>query len=218
LNLINVPEINNSFTASYLTTSSFDNETGSFVKNEQTASMTVGTASIWIDSVYYTATTSFHSFTESVITRVIPAGGTVGQVLSKSTNSDFAMEWTTPSSTGGITTLDQTYIAGENISALKVVRVGDSGNVFTANNINTSSAHKIVGVSVNSAILNETLTVRHTGTLTDVVWNWIIGSPIFFDNNGILTQTPPSSGFLQQVAIPKTTTTIILKLGEVIII
>lgn len=39
------------------------------------------------------------------LSRAIPSGGTSGQVLAKSSNSDYAVGWTTPSGGGSVTTL-----------------------------------------------------------------------------------------------------------------
>lgn len=40
---------------------------------------------------------------DSVLPRCIPSGGTTGQVLSKSSATDYAVGWVTPSSSGAIT-------------------------------------------------------------------------------------------------------------------
>jgi hypothetical protein len=57
---------------------------------------------------------------DSVLTRVLPTGGTAGQVLSKVNANNFNATWTTPSTTGGNPVLTDTFPAtpGANQAAL----------------------------------------------------------------------------------------------------
>ncbi len=50
---------------------------------------------------------------KDIYTKVVPAGGTTGQVLRKTSNTSYATEWATPSSTGA--TIDDTTAAADKV-------------------------------------------------------------------------------------------------------
>jgi hypothetical protein len=56
------------------------------------------------------------------------------------------------------------------------------------------------------------------GELEEVSWNWDITKPIFIGINGLLTQTPPNSGFSCIIAYPVTTTKIFINKQEFFIL
>lgn len=94
------------------------------------------------------------------------------------------------------------YVAGETLSALRVVRFDPvSGKVFYASSSSLNDMFKIVGVTATAANFNENVKVITAGYLTDQSWNWSLDKPIFFGANGQLTQTPGSE-FIQAIAMP----------------
>ena len=44
-------------------------------------------------------------------------------------------------------------------------------------------------------------------------WNWTPGAPVFAGKNGELTQTPPVTGFVQQIGIATGADALLVRLG-----
>lgn len=89
-------------------------------------------------------------------------------------------------------------VAGEAVSRLRAAAI--IGNLaLHADHATASHAGAVRGVFVEDASLSGTARVQITGPLVDPSWNWAEG-PIYVGAGGLLTQTPPSTGFVQQVA------------------
>lgn len=95
--------------------------------------------------------------------------------------------------------LPLSFEAGENISALRVVRGDGSGGVVYASSDDASNADAIVGITTTAALLGDSVSVRIGGSMTDSSWNWSLGT-IWLGLNGALTQTPTETGALVPVA------------------
>lgn len=109
----------------------------------------------------------------------------------------------------------ETVTAGETISALKPIAIIDGEAVVASH---STSAHKgfLGGISITSATSGNNVNVRTAGQIQDDSWNWDVAIPWIFVGNGILTQTPPTSGWLQSVARVESADTIFVQLGEII--
>jgi hypothetical protein len=79
--------------------------------------------------------------------------------------------------------------------------LADSGN----------SAHlgKVIGLSENQTNIGFSAKIITDGLVQNSGWSWTAGSPIFL-NGTILSQTPPSSGFIQQMGIAEASDTILV--------
>ena len=106
------------------------------------------------------------------------------------------------------------YVAGETISALKVVVViGD--NAFVADSTDSAHRGRVAGIAATAATIGNTGDVRAFGQMTDASWNWT-GPLLFFNSSGTLTETPPASGFSQSVARVESADTIFVDLTQAI--
>jgi len=110
-------------------------------------------------------------------------------------------------------TVTSIEIAGEGVNAHRAI-FRFNQRAFTANN---SVNFFIVGVSVNSALMNAELTIRNFGVLVFNGWSFMPDKPIFFDQLGMLTQTPPTTGVLTIIAHAMSATDIFINIQEPII-
>jgi len=85
-------------------------------------------------------------------------------------------------------------LAGENISALKLVYLFDKNTVKTADRsaFNTS---KSVGVTKSVGILGLDVEIIQFGELIDSFFTFPKNDPLFIGPNGAVTNTPPLTGF-----------------------
>lgn len=85
-----------------------------------------------------------------------------------------------------------TFIAGQNLSALRAVTTNLAGEVVYADNTTLSNA-QVVGLTYTSASVGSAVVVLTSGLVSDPSWNWTKGS-VFLGINGYLTQTAPTGG------------------------
>jgi hypothetical protein len=101
-----------------------------------------------------------------------------------------------------------TATASINLSALRAVILDNAGQFAYADSGNPDHAYRVAGI-LPYAISQGTEGVAYRlGEITDAVWNWTRGSPIFLGTNGQLTQTPPATGILLVLAQPISPTVI----------
>lgn len=93
---------------------------------------------------------------------------------------------------------DRSYVAGENISALQPIRIV-GGQAFVSKNTTFDEAQAI-GIAVTSASIGNAVTVRPLGDLADAFFSAPNGASYFVSPSGQLTDVPPVSGFLTEVA------------------
>lgn len=90
------------------------------------------------------------------------------------------------------------FTAGEPIGGHKGVRIAAGGIVRLASSDDPSQAGTVLGVSLTAADDGAGLDVAITGEVTETSWSWAVG-PVFLGQGGALTQSPPASGFVQQI-------------------
>ena len=101
-----------------------------------------------------------------------------------------------------------TATASINLSALRAVILDNAGQFAYADSGTPSHAYRVAGI-LPYAISQGTEGVAYRlGEITDAVWSWTRGSPIFLGTNGQLTQTPPTTGILLVLAQPISPTVI----------
>ncbi len=103
--------------------------------------------------------------------------------------------------------------AGPKIQRLAAGTVGGQRAIVLLGNSalhadNTNAAHfgKCVGVSCHASVAGDMVDVQVFGPMVDPGWNWTPDGPVFVGADGVLTQTPPTSGWLQRVGLANTAT------------
>jgi len=69
----------------------------------------------------------------------------------------------------------------------------DLGKAGVADSSDQFQVDSIVGIALGAAGIGGTVTVQHLGRIVEPTWTWVVGTPIYFDSSGILTQTKPSA-------------------------
>jgi hypothetical protein len=95
--------------------------------------------------------------------------------------------------------LKQDFIAGEQILALRFVYSGTSGKMFHGSRSAFDSS-KVIGLAINTADVDETVTVLMFGDLADSFFTGTASTQYYLGTNGTSTVTPPTgSGTLTRV-------------------
>ena len=140
----------------------------------------------------------------------LPAGGLDCQVLKKNSDVDQDAVWAyvTPS------VVYETHEAGESITAYQPVVV-ENGQIFVADNQNASHTGKFIGLATQSAATGK-VNVQRVGEIQNGGWSFTVGSFVFLDASGLLTETVPATGFLQSIGHASDTDKIILNIKQAI--
>jgi hypothetical protein len=111
-------------------------------------------------------------------------------------------------------TTDTTVSAGESINGHRVVtRV--LGNIYHADKDTLSHQSQVLGLSTHSGVASTDVNVLTMGYIVEPSWNWTPDKPLFLGSGGLLTEVPPTTGFLLQVAqsISQTEVWVNIKVG-----
>jgi len=101
--------------------------------------------------------------------------------------------------------------AGENLSALRVVKKAPDGKVYLCDSSDQNDYNKAIGITTIASSIGDKIEYILWGELSDLTWSWNVNEPIYFDSQGKLTQTP-GSVLYQEIAIAQTTTNIFVKI------
>ena len=116
-----------------------------------------------------------------------------------------------PGPTGGVSLI---YPAGVALGGHRMVILDDAGLAVYADNTIAAHANKVLGMTTGAASLGASATIQTGGELTEPSWTWTLDVPIYLSANGLLTQTPPTTGFSLIVGFPITATKIFINLRE----
>ena len=112
-----------------------------------------------------------------------------------------------------------TGVAGEVLSALRVVKGSSNGRLWYCSSVVVGDSGLVIGITTTSAsAAGATVSYMKDGEMTDSSWNWDTTKPIYCGTDGALTQTVPTSGFRQVVAVPLSPTKISIQIKEPIIL
>lgn len=90
-----------------------------------------------------------------------------------------------------------TLPAGATIHGLRAVRAS-AGQLYHPDIADPAHAEQVAGIALQSGNAGTELLVRTGGTMTDSGWTWSPGA-VWCDNAGVLTQTPPATGWLLKI-------------------
>jgi hypothetical protein len=119
-----------------------------------------------------------------------------------------------PSGGGG---LDYTLTANASValSGHRAVKALTDGTLAYVDNATSGDIGLCVGITITAASSGASINYQANGPIIYGGWSWVEG-PIFVGLNGQLTQTPPTSGFIQRVATALSATSLILSIGQAI--
>lgn len=130
----------------------------------------------------------------------IPVGGTTGQVLAKLSNTDYATEWVNAG--GGSSNTYETYPAGQNLSAGRVVVI-DGGEAFYFNPMDATHHNRAFGVTKTSATTGADVTIQPAYTvITDAAFTFSADIALWVDENGeVVNSIDPAWTIIQKAGV-----------------
>lgn len=97
-------------------------------------------------------------------------------------------------------------VATESIHGGRAV-VFEDGNVRHPDLGDISDSVKIAGIAMNAGGIGDLINVQTGGTFREPSWNWL-SSPVFVEDEGVLTQTAPTTGYVVSIGRSVDSTTI----------
>lgn len=110
---------------------------------------------------------------------------------------------------GAVENLSISMAAGESLGGHRLVQAGVDGRVVYADKDN---GRGLMGMTLGAALTGSPVRIAVSGIVREVSWSWDMSSPLFLGNNGLITQTPPTTGLFCQVAKPLLPDTILISL------
>lgn len=107
-----------------------------------------------------------------------------------------------------------TYVAGEAVGGHRVVRSIGGGTCGYASSNDPTGGDDTIGLTLAAAAAGNQVDVQNSGPVTFAGWTWTPGAPVFVGLSGLLTQTPPVTGYVQSMGHAEGPTTIFLAIGE----
>jgi hypothetical protein len=111
-----------------------------------------------------------------------------------------------------------TVTAGQDVGGHRAVVLNASDQALYADQTNPHHVNRLVGVTTGAASAGGSVSIVSHGNMVEPTWNWTVDSPVFLGANGLLTQTPPISGFLQIVGMAVSPTTLFVTIRDPIIL
>lgn len=134
------------------------------------------------------------------------------QVLSNTevrTNTIVSIGGQGPQGPAGASTTYLYMTAGMILSGHRVVCNSDIGLVY-ASASTVASASSIIGITTGAVLNGALAEVQIASTLEEPSWTWTINDPIFVGDNGLLTQIPPTSGYVCIIGFAVSSTKILI--------
>lgn len=107
--------------------------------------------------------------------------------------------------------------AGEALSGHRAVAVV-AGEAVHADHATPAHRGLVRGITTGAVSEGDVARVQVFGPMREVSWSWTPGLPIYVGANGALTQTAPTSGWLQRIAVADTATQIFIDPQPIIVL
>lgn len=104
--------------------------------------------------------------------------------------------------------------ASGSIGGHRVVVSNGDGTVSYASAATAAHLGRVIGITLTAAGDGDLLNIKRMGAVDFNGWDWTPADPIFLSTDGLLTQTPPVSGFMQIVGFAESPTRLFVDLRE----
>lgn len=108
-----------------------------------------------------------------------------------------------------------TLTAGETLSGDVCVTLNSEAAYYPTSAVIDGTS--LLGITKGAAAAGASVDVVVSGRIVNTSWSWAQG-PIYCTTSGVLTQTPPISGWCRRVALAISATELFVGLGELIVL
>jgi hypothetical protein len=105
------------------------------------------------------------------------------------------------------------YEAGQILSGHRVVMIEDD-KAYYADCTIPSHGKRVLGITTGASVIGVQSRIQASGEMSESSWAWILDAPVWLGINGLLSQTPPVSGFSLIVGFPISSTKLLIRISE----
>lgn len=95
----------------------------------------------------------------------------------------------------------ESHECGETLVIYRAVELKND-KLWYPNLLMDSEVKKILGITLESGVINKKAKVLTYGNITNPAWNWNVDLPIYVNANGVLSQSAPFEGISYVIAMP----------------
>lgn len=100
------------------------------------------------------------------------------------------------------------------LSGHRVIRATAAGAVYADPSDPPNAV--IIGISLHAANKDEDISIRAAGVIVEPSWSFVEG-PVCLGPNGMLTQSPPTSGKIVEIGVPKSPKALLVRVQQVFV-
>lgn len=98
------------------------------------------------------------------------------------------------------------------IGGHRVVVATENGCNY-ADSADTSHINRVIGMTKSAWSLGDLVEVFNGGEIIEPSWSWNVGA-VYLGSNGLLTQIPPTTGFIQQIGVALSATKLLISIQQ----
>lgn len=106
------------------------------------------------------------------------------------------------------------FVGSGGVNGFQVVYLASNGTARPADGTNRTHAGKVIGLTTAAQPEGVPATIQLAGEIENPVWHLTPGEVYFLVVGGEISMTPPESGFVQKIGVAKTSTVLVINLGE----
>ena len=106
------------------------------------------------------------------------------------------------------------FVGSGGLNAFQVCFIALDGTARPADGTNPTHAGKVVGLASTAQPEGEPAIIQLAGEIENPMWHLTPGEVYFLVTGGEISMTPPESGFVQKIGVAKTSTVLVINLGE----
>ena len=105
------------------------------------------------------------------------------------------------------------YEAGQILSGHRVVIIEDN-KAYYADCTTPSHGKRILGITTGASVIGAQSRIQVSGELSEPSWAWILDVPVWLSTDGLLSQSPPLSGFSLIIGFPISSIKLLIRISE----
>lgn len=106
------------------------------------------------------------------------------------------------------------FVGSGGVNGFQVVYLASDSTARPADGTNQTHAGKVIGLTTAAQPEGVPATIQLAGEIENPVWHLTPGEVYFLVAGGEISMTPPESGFVQKIGVAKTSTVLVINLGE----